>query len=101
MNLEQATESTLAKAFTRFAMPVLLTVIGVLGGWVLTDIRSELKEQGAGQVDLSREVQQVDRKVDKVDAKTELLNAKVDNGLVWRITDLERRINQVEKDTTP
>lgn len=93
MDLEKATESTLAKAFTRFGMPVMLAVIATLGGWILQDIRTEVREQGTEQASQGRDVQQVNNKVD-------LLNAKVDNGLVWRITELERRINTVEEATS-
>lgn len=83
MNLEQATESTFAKAMTRFGMPLMLGVIGTLGMLVLSDIRTDLASVKSQQT--------------KTDSKVDVLNAKLDNGVIWRITELERRLNTVEQ----
>lgn len=83
MNLEQATQSTLAKAVSTFGVPVLLTVIGTLGGIVLSDMRSTLQQQG-------QELQNV-----KGDVRE--MKATLDTGLVWRINEIERRLSQVEQ----
>jgi cytoskeletal protein RodZ len=92
MNLEKATESTLAKAVTRFVVPVFVAVIGFLGAWALQDIRANQQEQAKLQLVQSREIQQVS-------SDLQVLKATVDSGLVWRITDIERRLNQVERNT--
>ena len=41
-------------------------------------------------------MQELGHQVQRVDAKVELMNSKVDNGLIWRITELERRVQHVE-----
>jgi hypothetical protein len=90
MNIEQATESTLAKAITRFGVPLFLSAISFLGGMVLLDIRNETRENGNAQADISREVQQLT-------ADVRVLKETVNAGLVWRITEIERRVNTVEQ----
>ena len=89
MDLETATESTFAKAVTRFVVPVLLVVIGSLITWLITDVRGN-------QVQQQQEMQALTLKVERVDSKVELMNSKVDNGLLWRISELERRLQSVE-----
>lgn len=89
MDLETATESTFAKAVTRFVVPVLLVVIGSLITWLITDVRGN-------QVQQQQEMQALTLKVERVDSKVELMNSKVDNGLLWRISELERRLQTVE-----
>lgn len=89
MDLETATESTFAKAVTRFVVPVLLVVIGSLITWLITDVRGN-------QVQQQQEMQALTLKVERVDSKVELMNSKVDNGLIWRISELERRLQTVE-----
>lgn len=90
MNLEKATESTLAKAITRIGVPALLSVIVVLGGAVLADIRSSVNAIDARSLRQGTEIQSVGNKV-------ELLNTKVDHGLIWRLTELERRVNAIDR----
>ena len=90
MNIEQATESTLAKAITRFGVPLFLSVISFLGGIVLLDIRNETRENGNEQAAQSRELQQLT-------ADVRVLKETVNAGLVWRITEIERRVNTVEQ----
>lgn len=92
MNLEKATESTLAKAITRFGVPVLLSLLGFAGAYMLQDIRTSQTRQAELQIVQSREIQQVS-------SDLQVLKATVDSGLVWRITDIERRLNQVERST--
>lgn len=89
MDIEKATDSTLAKAVTRFVMPVLVTVIGSLLTWMVNDMRSNQTRQQSEMQGLANQVQ-------RVDAKVELMNSKVDNGLIWRISELERRLLNVE-----
>lgn len=92
MDIEAATESTLAKAITRFVVPVLLTIIGTLLVWLISDVRSTQTQQ-------KEELKAVATQVERVDGKVELMNAKVDNGLIWRLTELERRVQHVESAT--
>ncbi len=83
VDLERATESTWAKAVTRFVVPSLLALLGTVCGLLLQDIRS-------GQEQLVRDQQ-------KVTSDVQVLNAKLDNGVIWRITEIERRLNTVEQ----
>lgn len=90
MNLEKATESTLAKFVTRIGVPLLLSLLAIAGGYMLQDIRESQSRQAELQLVQSREIQQVS-------SDLQVLKATVDSGLVWRITDIERRLNQVER----
>jgi hypothetical protein len=89
--LELATESTMARAITRIGVPALLTVIAVLGGAVLADIRASVNAIDARSLRQGTEIQAVGNKV-------ELLNTKVDHGLIWRLTELERRVNTMDRE---
>jgi len=89
MDLQEATDSTLAKAVTRFVVPTLLSIIGTLLIWLVSDVRTTQGQQ-------KDELQAVSKQVERVDSKVELMNSKVENGLIWRITDLERRLQSVE-----
>lgn len=92
LNLERATESTVAKAFARFGMPLMVAVIGFLGTWMLNSISNDVQDIGALQSKQADEVKQVSSDV-------RVLKATVDTGLLWRIGELERRINHVEQAT--
>ncbi|ODT97271.1 MAG: hypothetical protein ABS82_01050 [Rhodanobacter sp. SCN 67-45] len=83
MDLEHATQSTLARVISTFGVPVLLTVIGTLSGIIMTDIRAEVASQGQQLQQLKGDVRE--------------LKATLDTGLVWRIGELERRVNRVEQ----
>lgn len=83
MKLQEATDSTLAKAVTRFGVPVFLAVISVLGGTLLIDIKNQGEQNGAATAQLTTEVR--------------VLQETVNAGLVWRITEIERRINTMEE----
>jgi len=90
VDLEHAVDSTLSRVVSAFGVPILITVIGALCGIVLTDMRNALQQQG-------RELQAV-----KGDLRE--MKATLDNGLIWRLDQIERRINQLEhpvKDTRP
>ena len=96
VNLEHATESTLAKAVTRYIVPALLTVVGTLIAWLINDMRGELTEISSAQSAERNERQKLAAQLQLVDGKVDLMNSKVDNGLIWRITELERRVQTVE-----
>lgn len=84
MDLEQAVEGTLAKAISAFGVPALITFVGVLGGIVLTDMRSTLQRQGTELVSLSGDLREV--------------KATLDGGLIWRLNEIERRLGVLEND---
>ena len=66
-----------------FALPFVLTAAGGAVSWLLNDIRGAQAEQ-------SKEIQ-------KVTSDVQVVNAKLDNGVIWRISELERRLNTVEQ----
>lgn len=66
-----------------FALPFVLSVAGGAVSWMLNDIRTIQAEQGKGLQQVTSDVQ--------------VVNAKLDNGVIWRITELERRLNTVEQ----
>lgn len=82
MDLEHAVDSTLAKSLAAFAAPLLITVVGILGGIVLTDMRSSLHSQGDELAELRGDMRE--------------MKATLDGGLMWRINEIERRLNAVE-----
>lgn len=92
-NLERATESTLAKAFTRFGMPAMVAALGFFGTGMLNSISNDLQAMSDLQSKQADEVKQFSSDV-------RVLKATVDSGLLWRIGELERRINHVEQATT-
>ena len=82
MDLDHAVEGTLAKAVAAFGVPALITVVGILGGVVLTDMRASLQRQGGELQDLRGDLRE--------------MKATLDGGLMWRINEIERRLNVVE-----
>lgn len=82
MDLEQAVEGTLAKAISAFGVPALITIVGILGGIVLTDMRSALQRQGDDLGDLRGEMRE--------------MKATLDGGLMWRLNEIERRLDVLE-----
>ncbi|GEM_PF-675070 len=92
VDLERATESTWAKAVTRFVVPILLALLGTVCGLLLQDIRSSLEA-------LKTEQRQQAESTQQLKGDVQVLNAKLDNGVIWRITELERRLNTVEQAT--
>lgn len=84
MDLHHAVEGTLAKTVSMVGVPVLITIIGILGGLVLTDMRNALQRQGDDLVDLRGDLREV--------------KVTLDGGLMWRLNEIERRLNVVEDD---
>lgn len=82
MDLEHTVEGTFAKVLSTFGVPMLISVVGILGGIVLTDMRNTLHSQGAELQDLRGDLREV--------------KATLDGGLMWRINEIERRLNKVE-----
>jgi len=84
MDLDHAVEGTLAKAISAFGVPALITMVGILGGILLTDMRSTLQRQGSELGELRGDLREV--------------KATLDGGLMWRLREIERRLNTVEGD---
>lgn len=90
MHVEDAMDSKLAKTAVRifvWLMPFVFTGLISLVVWQLKEIRAEQRAQNEKLQALSGDMRD--------------LNSKVDNGLIWRITELERRINTVERGAKP
>lgn len=87
--MEKAAESSIAKVLVRLVLPVMVTVVGTVLTWLVNDVRQVQANQQA-------EIASLARQVERVDSKVELMNSKVDNGLIWRISELERRLQYIE-----
>jgi len=83
MDLEHAVDSTLSWAVSAFGVPLLITVIGALGGIVLNDMRNALQQQGHELQNLKGDLRE--------------MKSTLSTGLIWRIDEIERRINQIEQ----
>lgn len=83
MDLEQAVDSTLSRAVSAFGVPLLITVIGALGGIVLNDMRNALQQQGHELQNLKGDLRE--------------MKSTLSTGLMWRLDEIERRINQIEQ----
>lgn len=86
MHVEDAMDNKLAKTAVRifvWLMPFIFAVLGGLVSMQLGEIKKEQQEQG--------------EKLRQVTSDVQVLNAKLDNGVIWRLTELERRLNQVEQ----
>lgn len=87
--MQKAADSGVAKVLVRLVLPVLVSLVGTVLTWLVNDMRQQQKTQ-------QTEMQALSRQVDRVDGKVELMNSKVDNGLIWRIAELERRLQYIE-----
>ena len=87
--MEKAAESSVAKVLVRIVLPAMVTVVGTVLTWLVNDVRHVQASQ-------QTEIASLARQVERVDSKVELMNAKVDNGLIWRIGELERRLQYIE-----
>lgn len=87
--MEKAAESSIAKVLVRLVLPAMVTIVGSVLTWLVNDVRQVQSSQ-------QTEIASLARQVERVDSKVELMNSKVDNGLIWRITELERRLQYIE-----
>ncbi len=94
MDIEHAVESKLAKTINKIVLPALATIAVTAITWMVQDMRADGKTQSDQMRGFEIQLQQVDGKVD-------LLNAKVDQGVLWRIGEMERRLNAVESNQKP
>ncbi len=86
MHAEDAMDSKLAKTAVRIFVwlaPFVLTGFAALLSSQLNGIKTTQEEQA--------------KALQKVTSDVQVLNAKLDNGVIWRITELERRLNTVEQ----
>ena len=89
MDIEQAVESKLAKTINKIVLPALATIAITVITWMVQDMRADGKNQ-------SVQMRGFEAQLQKTDGKVDLLNAKVDQGVLWRIGEIERRLNTVE-----
>lgn len=84
--VDDAIDNKLTKAVVRvvvFVMPLLFAVMSGVGTWFLNDIRATGKTN--------------ETEVKQMRTDLNVLKATVDAGVVWRITEIERRLNTVEQ----
>lgn len=86
MHAEDAMESKLAKTAVRIFVWLAPFAVGALG-WFIAAQLADIKSLQRGQSD----------KLEQVTGDVKVLNAKLDNGVIWRITEIERRLNTVEQ----
>lgn len=85
MHVEDAMESKLAKTAVRifvWVAPFAMAAFGYFISAQLGDIKRLQQTQADGLVQVTGDVK--------------VINAKLDNGVIWRITEIERRLNTVE-----
>jgi len=85
MHVEDAMESKLAKTAVRIFVWLAPFVIAGFA-WFITSQLADIKAMQAEQT----------TKLQTVTGDVQVLNAKLDSGVIWRITELERRVNTVE-----
>jgi len=90
--IEQATESTLAKVVARFAVPLLIAIIGWFTVTTLTHIQTEQGQQGKDIAQIKSDVRDVNTRLDaqvirQVDSNTKSIE-KLDD----RVQTLERSV---------
>jgi len=89
MDLEQAVESKFAKTINRIVLPAMAAVAVTVITWLVQDLRSTVSKQSELSAKQTAEIRQIASDV-------QVINAKIDTGVLWRITELERRLNTVE-----
>ena len=88
--LDRMTESVAAKLAVRVLLP-LLTLVSihlVIAQW--TSLRDDIGAMKATQVAQSEKTASLERQVTTIDTK-------LDAGLIWRLTQLERRFEAMEE----
>lgn len=86
MHAEDAMESKLAKTAVRIFVWLAPFVIAGFA-WFITSQLGDIKAMQAEQT----------TKLQGVTGDVQVLNAKLDSGVIWRISELERRVNTVEQ----
>ncbi|WP_298580571.1 hypothetical protein [uncultured Luteimonas sp.] len=86
MHIEDAMESKFAKVGVRIFVG-LAPFVAAAFAWFITSQLGDIKSMQAEQT----------TKLQGVTGDVQVLNAKLDSGVIWRITELERRVNTVEQ----
>lgn len=90
-NLERATESTLAKAITRFGVPMLLLVVAWFVREALADIKSTQRVQGEDINQIKSDVRDVNTRLDAQVLRQVETNTQSIKDLDGRVRIIERR----------
>lgn len=88
MHVEDAMDSKLAKTAVRIFVWIAPFVMGAFG-WFITSQLSDIKQLQRDQGE----------KLQTVTSDVKVLNTNIHAGVIWRITELERRLNDVERAT--
>jgi len=86
MHVEDAMDNKLTKVLIQvfvWLMPFVFTIVIGLVSWQLQKILRTQEQQG--------------EKLQQVTSDVQVLKATIDSGVIWRLTELERRISQVEQ----
>ena len=86
MHVEDAMDSKLAKTAVRIFVWLAPFVIAGFA-WFITAQLRDIKTLQAEQT----------TKLQGVTGDVQVINAKLDSGVIWRISELERRVNTVEQ----
>lgn len=92
--LERMVESTGAKAFTRFVVPLMLAMIGWFCLDTLGGIRKTQDSQG-------ETIRKQGESLAEVSTGLQVLNAKIDYSVIHQLQQMDRRITQLEAARTP
>lgn len=95
--LEAAAESTFAKMLNRFGMPILLGVVGFLGGRQLEDIRAGQDTQARLQAAQAKEVSELRTEFRVMSTRLDEVVIRQVNANGAQIVDHERRIQILER----
>lgn len=103
MHLDQAVDNTMAKWILRIlliVLPVLISTVAGVGFWFLNQLDSSVTKLSEDSVKQQRaateRAQKQERATDEIRAEVQVMSAKIDSGVIWRITEIERRLNTVE-----
>ena len=97
MHVEDAVDSKLAKTVVRILVwlaPFVVTGVSALIVWQLNEIRAT-QEKSANEFNAKQARQ--GEEIKAITSKVDVMNTKIDAGLIWRISEVERRLNQVEQ----
>lgn len=88
--VEKATESTMARTFTRFGLPVMVALIG----WFM---RGELADIKDAQRDAAAKQQKTSESVSRVESDVRVINVRLDVQVINRLGELEKKFAEFEK----
>ena len=97
MHVEDAVDSKLAKTVVRILVwlaPFVVTGMSALIVWQLKDIKAT---QEKASIEFNAKQAKQGEEIKAITSKVDVMNTKIDAGLIWRISEVERRLNQVEQ----